>query len=298
MNLFILEDEDFDQFRKTQAANFDDILLLNQGQVIDYQNGNRETYQGKLFQQDISHLNLCYWDDAKDDEVCNIPLSNIKMITEVPPTFQYLLYNSSHAVFLSASKYQELFSDISTSFNTVYNLNIQAKEYESLYNEIEKKYGNFQNMNMSSPKMEQKESKNLVLAVKILLYGFISLVTLIGVTSVFNTIHTSINLRRKEFAMLRSMGLTPKGFNKMILFESLFFGLKSLIYGIPVSFLCVLYIHDSMSGFSTRDHMLIPWSAICFVVIGVFLIVLLAMRYSVHKIKKENILNAIRDENI
>ncbi len=298
MNLFILEDEDFDQFRKTQAANFDDILLLNQGQVIDYQNGNRETYQGKLFQQDISHLNLCYWDDAKDDEVCNIPLSNIKMITEVPPTFQYLLYNSSHAVFLSASKYQELFSDVSTSFNTVYNLNIQAKEYESLYNEIEKKYGNFQNMNMSSPKMEQKESKNLVLAVKILLYGFISLVTLIGVTSVFNTIHTSINLRRKEFAMLRSMGLTPKGFNKMILFESLFFGLKSLIYGIPVSFLCVLYIHDSMSGFSTRDHMLIPWGAICFVVIGVFLIVLLAMRYSVHKIKKENILNAIRDENI
>ena len=98
--------------------------------------------------------------------------------------------------------------------------------------------------------------------------------------------------------MLRSMGLTPKGFNKMILFESLFFGLKSLIYGIPVSFLCVLYIHDSMSGFSTRDHMLIPWGAICFVVIGVFLIVLLAMRYSVHKIKKENILNAIRDENI
>ena len=153
-------------------------------------------------------------------------------------------------------------------------------------------------MNLNSPKMEMKDSKNLILAIQILLYGFISLVTLIGVTSVFNTIHTSINLRRKEFAMLRSMGLTPKGFNKMILFESLFFGLKSLFYGIPVSLLCVLYIHNSMSGFSTRDSVLIPYGAICFAIVGVFGIVLLAMRYSVHKIKKENILNAIREENI
>ena len=33
-------------------------------------------------------------------------------------------------------------------------------------------------------------------------------------------------------------------------------------------------------------------------ILGVFIVVLLAMGYSVHKIKKENILNAIRDENI
>ena len=64
------------------------------------------------------------------------------------------------------------------------------------------------------------------------MYGFITLVALTGVTSVFNTIYTSIHLRRKEFAMLRSVGLSPKGFRKMIFFESLFFGLKSL----PVSY--------------------------------------------------------------
>ena len=77
--------------------------------------------------------------------------------------------------------------------------------------------------------------KNLILALKILVYGFISLVTLIGITSVFNTINTSIALRRKEFAVLRSIGLTPNGFNKTLCFESLFFGLKALFYGIPVA---------------------------------------------------------------
>ena len=73
-----------------------------------------------------------------------------------------------------------------------------------------------------------------MLVISILLYGFISLVTLIGVTSVFNTITTSMALRRKEFAVLRSIGLTPKQFNKMIAFESVFYGLKALLYGIPL----------------------------------------------------------------
>ena len=75
-----------------------------------------------------------------------------------------------------------------------------------------------------------KMQNNVTLALKILMYGFISLVTLIGVTSVFNTISTSIALRKKEFAVLRSIGLTRGGFNKMLFFESLFFGLKSLIF--------------------------------------------------------------------
>ena len=146
--------------------------------------------------------------------------------------------------------------------------------------------------------MTLKQEKNMILAIKILLYGFISLVTLIGVTSVFNTIHTSINLRRKEFAMLRSMGLAPSGFNKMILFESLFFGLKSLMYGLPVSFLCILLVHNSMNNFSRGEGLLIPYGAVIMAIVGVFLIVLLAMVYSVNKIRKENILDCIRDENI
>lgn len=76
---------------------------------------------------------------------------------------------------------------------------------------IVKKYnsGNHE-IYISNIALDNQEEKNLVLAIKILLYGFISLVTLIGVTSVFNTISTSISLRQKEFAMLRSMGLTPR----------------------------------------------------------------------------------------
>lgn len=142
-----------------------------------------------------------------------------------------------------------------------------------------------------------QEAKNLVVVIGIFLYGFITLVTLIGVTSVFNTINTSIALRRKEFAVLRSIGLTPKGFNKMIRFESILYGLKTLLYGLPVSLVIVFIFHKIFGGIS-EGQILIPWTAIIISILGVFIITFLTMMYASKKIKKENILDAIREENI
>ena len=139
---------------------------------------------------------------------------------------------------------------------------------------------------------------NLIIVIKILVYGFIALVTLIGVTSVFNTINTSINLRRKEFAVLRSIGLTPKGFNKMLRYESIIYGLKSLLYAIPMSLLVTYLIHKQVSDYSSIEHIIIPYKAILIAVIGVFIIVAITMRYSSRKIKNENIIDTIREENI
>ena len=145
---------------------------------------------------------------------------------------------------------------------------------------------------------EQKQTKSLLLALKILIYGFVVLVASIGVTSVFNTISTSMNLRKSEFAMLRSMGLTRHGFNKMLLCESLFFGLKSLLYALPVSFVIVFYLNDMSKSIVTFNETIIPWNSIIIAIVGVFVIVLISVMYSTRKIKKENILEAIREENI
>ena len=137
-----------------------------------------------------------------------------------------------------------------------------------------------------------------ILAVKILVYGFITLVTLIGVTSVFNTISTSMALRKREFAVLRSIGLTRNGFNKILFFESLFFGLKSLLYALPVSFGVVLLIHKALSSMMSVSTIMIPWKSVILAMIMVFVIVLLTMMYSSSKIKKHNITIQIREENI
>ena len=137
-----------------------------------------------------------------------------------------------------------------------------------------------------------------ILAVKILMYGFITLVTLIGVTSVFNTISTSMALRKREFAVLRSIGLTRHGFNKILFFESIFFGLKSLLYALPVSFGVVLLIHKALSSMMSVSSIMIPWKSVILAMVMVFVIVLLTMMYSSSKIKKHNIIDQIREENI
>ncbi|MGM9882183.1 MAG: ABC transporter permease, partial [Bacilli bacterium] len=147
-------------------------------------------------------------------------------------------------------------------------------------------------------KENTKMEKNIILAVKILMYGFITLVTLIGVTSVFNTISTSMALRKREFAVLRSIGLTKKGFNKILFFESLFFGLKSLLYALPVSFGVILLIHKALSGMMSVSKIMIPWKSVILAIVMVFVIVLLTMMYSASKIKKHNIIDQIREENI
>lgn len=291
LSFIVLEDDVFTNYASKVQATLNDAIILNEGQFVFYEDNNRMSYHKKYFERLNSKLGIC-----EAIEECENDFLSVVYTQEFLPTFKYLSYGNELTAFVSQSYYQKL-----SKFFQIYDyegysiLQMNSTEYQTLYDELN---GRTKNITVFSPKKEFNESKNVVLAIKVLLYGFISLVTLIGVTSVFNTIHTSINLRRKEFAMLRSMGLTPNGFNKMIIFESLFFGLKSLLYGLPVSFIFVLLIHNSMTNFAQEDSILIPWGAVLLAVFGVFLIVLLAMIYSVNKIKKENILDSIRDENI
>lgn len=159
-------------------------------------------------------------------------------------------------------------------------------------------YSDINNVSVDNVAETFRLEKNVIIVIKIFVYGFISLVTLIGITSVINTINTSIALRRKEFAVLRSIGLTKKGFNKMIYFESLFFGLKSLMFSIPISGIIIYLIHKSVVEVVAFESIMLPITQMIYAIIGVFIIVLLTMLYASHKIKKDNILEAIREENI
>ena len=117
----------------------------------------------------------------------------------------------------------------------------------------------------------QQEMRNTRTVIAIFLYGFLTLITLIGVTNIFNTISTNVALRRREFAMLKSVGLTPNGFNKMINYESIFYGLKALLYGLPVGIAISVLLYNSFGNLFTFTFF-IPTRAIAYCIIGVFLI--------------------------
>ncbi len=142
-----------------------------------------------------------------------------------------------------------------------------------------------------------KQNNAIVLVISIFLYGFITVITAIGITNIFNTITTNMNLRRKEFAMLKSIGMTKKEFNRMIRLESIFYGLKSLIIGIPIGVGLSYLIYKAFEIDMGMTYML-PVKSIVISVIFVAIVIGIIMKYSMSKINKQNIIETIRNDNI
>lgn len=138
----------------------------------------------------------------------------------------------------------------------------------------------------------------VMLIVGIFVYGFIGVISLIGMTNIFNTISTNMQLRSKEFASLKSIGMTKKEFNRMIRLESLMYGIKSLLIGIPLGVLGVFAIFSAFSRGNVPMSFVFPWKAILISIAAVFIVVWLIMKYSISKVNKQNIIETIRNDNI
>lgn len=138
----------------------------------------------------------------------------------------------------------------------------------------------------------------VMLIVGIFVYGFIGVISLIGMTNIFNTISTNMQLRSKEFASLKSIGMTKKEFNRMIRLESLMYGIKSLIIGIPLGVLGVFAIFSAFSRGNVPMSFVFPWKAILISIAAVIIVVWLIMKYSISKVNKQNIIETIRNDNI
>lgn len=143
----------------------------------------------------------------------------------------------------------------------------------------------------------EEENRNIVTLIQVFAYGFIILISLIAAANVFNTISTNISLRRREFAMLKSVGMTSKGFNRMMNFECLLYGLRALLYGLPASVGVTYLIYMAMAAGYDAGFRL-PWAAIGIAVLSVFLVVFVTMMYSMSKIKKDNPIDALKNENL
>lgn len=142
-----------------------------------------------------------------------------------------------------------------------------------------------------------KENDDMIFIIDIFTYGFIVLMTLVCAANIFNTISTGITLRRREFATLRSIGMTKKSFNRMIMYESSFYGMKALLYGLPISILIILFMwYNFTNAFDGIN--IIPWTGVIISAVAVFAVTGSSMLYASSKIKNANIIDGLKDENI
>jgi putative ABC transport system permease protein len=184
--------------------------------------------------------------------------------------------------------------------NPLYTIYFKAPDHETVYNKL-KQILSEKNVDyvhsLTDITMEYESEKSLIFVVHVFAYGFLVMLSLIAVANVFNTISTNMILRRREFAMLKSVGLTERSFRRILYYECIMYGTKSLLLGIPVSILITAWIYNSIAGLWAM-RFFVPWTAVIIAVLSVYFIVFITMIYSKNRLRKLNLIDCIKEENI
>ena len=290
VNIVSLSKDEYNRYLKKIGGNYDsykDGAILVDNNINTVENGKKaqgsmynwkkgDTIQGKINNKDYS----------------------IKIINKTEETVKGInnLYNTEATLIVSDEWLEKNIGDYETI-----SMYAKTKDADKLDEEIEQ-YKHEKNIEDSEIRIfniqENAKAQNaVVLVISIFLYGFIGVITLIGITNIFNTITTNMNLRKKEFAMLKSIGMTKKEFNRMIRLESIFYGVKSLIIGIPIGILLSYGMYNVFKDNMQMSYNL-PLKAIIISIIFVSIIIGIIMKYSMSKINKQNIIETIRNDNI
>ena len=184
-------------------------------------------------------------------------------------------------------------TDDKSSSNLYY---VATNREKSTRDEV-KKVAEENNLSVIDSIDEAQKLEQTMNVMKIFVYGFIVVISLVSVTNIINTISTNINLRKREFAIIKSIGVTPQGFKKMIYMESILYGILSLLYGIPIGICLNVLMNRILEGMITVQT-LIPYKAILICVVAIFVITFIASYIPLKKISKENIIDNIRQESI
>ncbi|HWQ76852.1 MAG TPA: ABC transporter permease [Syntrophomonas sp.] len=141
-----------------------------------------------------------------------------------------------------------------------------------------------------------EQNRNILFIVNLFTVVFTIMISLIAVANVFNTISTNIKLRRRELAMLRCVGMSDRDFQRMMNFECAFYGMRTLLFGLPIAGILCWLIYKGLIIGGADIGFTFPWGSIGISVFSVFFVVFITMLYAISKIKRENIIDALRDD--
>lgn len=279
----------------------DKVIIINNTYMYNYDEKKKTSVKVDLDMFDYKAgdtLNGGYYDSDKckenDSSSCyiNYPME-IVALTDVRPLGLENHYSNEFVFIVS----DELLNNIATNHG-YYDLYIDALNPDKFQDDAEKILSVLGETYISNMDKAKKQEQSFFTLVAIFLYGFITVIALIGITNIFNTITTNMELRSREFATLKSVGMTKHEFNRMISLESLFYGTKSLVIGIPIGTILSYLIYKALMSGDLEFAYNLPIVAIVICVIAVLVLITVIMKYSINKINKQNTIETIRNDNI
>ena len=296
-----LGEHQYNEYIKKLGLNYDDIknkaILINTyvGTYYDEESKKTKRSEIEIFDYQVGDTINGYMESSTDEVTKNNFDFQVGSVTNVKPMGDF----GSLAYLIVSDEFYDNNLVVVNNNNNRKTLYIDSNKPDKLQDDIEDLIkNNRSNYYLYNVNEETKAMRSLFTLVAIFLYGFITVIALIGITNIFNTITTSMNLRRREFAVLKCIGMTTKEFNKMVRLESVMYGLKSLIIGIPLGLILSVLLHKALVNGEFIIPFKPPYLAILLAITFVFTLIIVIMKYSLSKINKQNIIETIRNENI
>lgn len=282
-----IEDEQFNKLCQNNGIDYKQyydgtakVLLMNN---ISHKNGGAKVFNDKLlgqtYKNDFSDIKITDFIEYDEKQfACNLNPSN------------------AVSLYIPLSVYKDIVYPDIPDDEWTYNLCIETQQHEkvveSLHSIIDE--NGYEHIFVSDIVDSMQAMNTVVFILQVFIYGFISLISLITIANIINTISTGMQMRRKEFAMLKSVGTTPSGFRKMISLESIFYGLRALVAALPISLVISIGINKALG--EDKIPFEFDWQIYLAVIAVVFAVVGMTMFYSLHKLKDDNIAETLKEE--
>lgn len=296
-----LDDDDFNELCKANGIDSKDyygdeykVLLLNN---VSKKSGGSKVFTDKtvgvklegIFGENCDEMFVGDLIDF-DDKLTPCTLNPKNTISLYEPMSQYIKFHQNEISAVDDESGEE--------HGLSYLIGIETTKHADVAEELNEFFstqdlsGNYYTQDIVD---SQQAMMTISFIVQVLVYGFIALISLITMFNIINTISTGVAMRKKEFAMLKSVGTTPKGFNKMIMLESAFYGLKAIVFALPISVAIsyAMYHAITSTGIIPFEINLPLYLA---VIVVVMLVIGATMLYSVHKLKNDSIVETLKEE--
>ncbi|MDE5965162.1 MAG: FtsX-like permease family protein [Eubacterium sp.] len=289
-----IEDEDFNKLCQDNDIDYKQfyngepkLLLMN--------NINHKENSSKVFDEKILGTKFDFFDNMDESHKCDVEIAGF---VDYDKDNYVLGLNPSGSIscYVPVSVYKNVIYDGFDKNELTYTLGVETKQHEQVYDDIKNVFDtkDLGNAYVVDTIAQFQMMNTIMFVMQVFVYGFIALITLITLFNIINTISNSTMLRKKEFAMFKSVGITPSGFNKMVVLESAFYGIKALVFALPISALVSFGINKALG-----EEMIpfeINWLMYLAVIGAVFVVVGMTMIYSVHKIKNDSIVETLKEE--
>jgi len=283
-------------------------LNIKEGEIILY---NFYTYfendiqkETNYFNNNLNEIKLCRIDNSIL-KGCNYTFENIYLLNDKIIKKDYY----SPTIIMSLEEINEFISSyidiyesswiISSSKNI--NIKINAKDYHTVDKKLNNIFDEYLHLNLEqgyyNNPLRNEETYTNISTIRFIINSAILFIVIISITSIINTMSTNLSLRETEFSVLRSIGMSKKGLNKMLKLESIFLGLKAIVIGLP-SATFFIFLEEYLSYIISKETFPYPYLSYIISIITVFIIIFIMNIYSSNKLKNKNIIDSIRKQSI